>query len=166
MTMVASDELYSLGQPTVLDSSSNTRRRKPVPSRIDTDDFALDRYHETATPPARTTVSQTPTPTPQVPPTRTPPPPPTPPDTPSASLEAQSDQALLLNTASAAQWRRRDNHPINSRNATLQKLRGRSNSELVLQVKVMEEVHGVDVSWLHHPNKGIQQRKRDHASFD
>jgi hypothetical protein len=59
---------------------------------------------------------------------------------------------LIIQTASAARWRRREN---NLSNSNFDKFRGRANSELVLQVAVMEEVHGVDVSWLHHSNKGI-----------
>ncbi len=57
---------------------------------------------------------------------------------------------LLVQTASAARWRRREDKQSNNK---LDKYRGRSNSELVVQVK-MEDVHGVDVSWLHHTNKG------------
>lgn len=65
-----------------------------------------------------------------------------------------ADQVALLHTASAARWRRRQNNLSNS-NSDNEKLRERANAELVLKVAVMEEVHGVDVSWLHHTNKGM-----------
>jgi hypothetical protein len=78
---------------------------------------------------------------------------------------------LLLNTASAARGRRRDggvssnnnnnNGDKNFLNIVNPNPRPRNRphraaSELVLNVAVMEEVHGVDVSWLHHTNKGIE----------
>ena len=75
---------------------------------------------------------------------------------------------LLLNTASAARGRRRDggvsgNNENGGDKASLNivnpKPRPRNRphraaSELALNVAAMEEVHGVDVSWLHHTNKG------------
>ena len=77
----------------------------------------------------------------------------------SNGADEQSLTPLLLQTASAARWRRRENNLSNS-NSDIAKLRERANSELILRVAVMEEVHGVDVSWLHHPNKGAIDRRR------
>ena len=66
---------------------------------------------------------------------------------------------LIFSTASAAQWRRRG---ISLGSSSRQKQHLRDNSgnrryvspqDLVLRVAVMEEVHGVDVSWLHKPTK-------------
>jgi len=131
--------------------NNNARKRKPVPSRIETFSNTLRPYEQGQAFPQSTAASPTP---PQGPPSRAPPPPPPAAQT-GAPVHVESDQAILLNTASAARWRRREKYPIDSRKSELGELRGRSNSELVLQVKVMEEVHGVDVSWLHHPNKGI-----------
>ena len=56
---------------------------------------------------------------------------------------------LLLTTASEARWRRRKN--LSNSNIEGQK---RVSRDLVLKVSVMEEVHGVDVSWLHRPKQG------------
>lgn len=136
----------------ILHSSGNTTRRKPVPSRIEITSDTFFPYRERAAfPPATTFVASTP-------PTRAPSPPPAPPTAgTNALLDSDSDQALLLSTASAARWRRNETNPHNRRKPQIERLHVRANSELVLQVKVMEEVHGVDVSWLHHPNKGIER---------
>lgn len=61
---------------------------------------------------------------------------------------------LLLNTASAARSRRWEG---NSGSTQRHNRTHRAASDLVLKVAVMEEVHGVDVSWLHHPNKRMRK---------
>lgn len=62
---------------------------------------------------------------------------------------------LLLSTATAARWRRREgSKDLGNKD----KNRNRAKSELVhikvVEIAHMEEEHGVDVSWLHRPNKG------------
>ncbi|KAK5170445.1 Microtubules assembly and stabilization protein [Saxophila tyrrhenica] len=142
----ASENDVNIRQQRILDSSNNARKRKPLPSRVGVANNLSGRDVEPQGCPPGTAPT---------PPQRAPPAPPSIPAA-SAPPETNGDQALLLDTASAARWRRQEAKPSNSRNSTLAKLHSRANSELVLQVKVMEEVHGVDVSWLHHPNKGIQ----------
>ena len=83
---------------------------------------------------------------------------------------SQGITPLLLNTASAARGRRRDGGVSSNNNSSKSSDNSlnivnpnprprnrpyRAASELVLNVGAMEEVHGVDVSWLHHTNKGI-----------
>lgn len=81
---------------------------------------------------------------------------------------------LLLSTASAARGRRRDGSVSKGNTSThndstkhkqhnqipIRNRPHRAASDLVLNVAVMEEVHGVDVSWLHHPSKGMETAYR------
>ena len=67
-------------------------------------------------------------------------------------ISQQSLSPLLLNTASAARSRRWEGNNQRNKNRP-----HRAASDLVLKVAVMEEVHGVDVSWLHHPNKRMRK---------
>ena len=61
-----------------------------------------------------------------------------------------SSAPLLLNSASAARWRRKESqHKV-----PLAREIKRSASDVELKADRMEELHGVDVSWLHRPNKG------------
>ncbi|KAK3722392.1 Microtubules assembly and stabilization protein [Vermiconidia calcicola] len=91
------------------------------------------------------------------------------PSTDSSDISRQQSQKeaitpLLLHTASSARWRRRENN-IRNTNSSNPSIRARAASDLVLKVAVMEEVHGVDVSWLHHPNsnrdKDGEQRRAE-----
>ena len=70
----------------------------------------------------------------------------------------QSLTPLLLSTASAARCRRR---PESNTNNSQRNRPHRAASDFLqhpvrkYSVAAMEEVHGVDVSWLHHPHKGM-----------
>lgn len=68
---------------------------------------------------------------------------------------------LLFSTASAARWRRKggslNNINVNQHQnlqPTKSNPRHRAASVQARPIEGMEEVHGVDVSWLHRPNKG------------
>lgn len=80
---------------------------------------------------------------------------------------AQDLLAELINPATgsqisdiveAARWRRKSGSLENIRQEVLGRTdrtsRHRASSDLPLPIGIMEEVHGVDVSWLHKPNKG------------
>ena len=71
----------------------------------------------------------------------------------SQSIDDPATAHLLLDTASAAKWRRGEGSPGNSDQP--RRIKPALSDNLVLKVAVMEEVHGVDVSWLHRPHKGI-----------
>ena len=82
---------------------------------------------------------------------------------PASTQPTLSLNPLLANTASAARWRRRGDSlagnsgasNVNKQHYRERDSRKRDSKDLVLKVAVMEEVHGVDVSWLHRPNKGM-----------
>lgn len=74
---------------------------------------------------------------------------------------------LLFSTASAARWRRKggslSNIDVNQHQHSKpakSNPRHRAASVHVRPIEGMEEVHGVDVSWLHRPNKGPHVAER------
>lgn len=80
---------------------------------------------------------------------------------PNKSASATLDPAtapLLLNKASAARWRRKggglNNIDVDVNQGPGKTSHQRTASGLFVPVAGMEQVHGVDVSWLHKPNKG------------
>lgn len=72
-------------------------------------------------------------------------------------FNSQPPKPPLLDTASVAQCRGRDG---GSNSNPRKRKHLRAVSDLVSKVTTMEEVHGVDVSWLHHPHKGMAATTR------
>ena len=75
-----------------------------------------------------------------------------------ASLVNPATGSQISDIVEAARWRRKSGSLENIRQEVLgrrdQTSRHRALSDLPLPIGIMEEVHGVDVSWLHKPNKG------------
>jgi len=75
-----------------------------------------------------------------------------------AELVNPATESQISDIVDAIRWRRKSGSLENIRQEVLQSRnktsRHRASSDLPLPIGIMEEVHGVDVSWLHKPNKG------------
>lgn len=66
--------------------------------------------------------------------------------------QADGRDHLLNHTTHTSPWRPRDVRTSSDLDQTI-KAEQRAYPELILKIAGMEEVHGVDVSWLHHPKE-------------